>query len=69
MTYLIILQDKDVNSVMFHQAAAGWTFILCSLKTYLETGEVMSPIPSGEKSVGDGIIVAHLSDKLLMRTH
>jgi uncharacterized protein YndB with AHSA1/START domain len=45
LTKLTILQDIDAESAMFQQAAAGWTFILCGLKTYLETGEAMPAIP------------------------
>lgn len=45
MTKLTILHDIDVESAKFQQAAAGWTFILCGLKTFLETGAPMPSIP------------------------
>ncbi len=45
MTKLTILHDIDVENAKFEQAAAGWTFILCGLKTYLETGAPMPSLP------------------------
>jgi hypothetical protein len=42
---LTILHDIDAASATFQQAAAGWTFILCGLKTYLETGAPMPALP------------------------
>lgn len=45
MTKLTILHDLDANQANFQQAAAGWTFILCGLKTFLETGEPMPALP------------------------
>jgi len=45
MTKLTILHDIDVESAKFEQAAAGWTFILCGLKTFLETGAPMPALP------------------------
>lgn len=45
MTKLTILHDIDADSAKFQQAAAGWTFILCGLKTFLETGEPMPSLP------------------------
>ncbi|MDF2587160.1 MAG: ArsR family transcriptional regulator [Anaerocolumna sp.] len=44
-TKVTILHDMDAESAKFNQAAAGWTFILCGLKTYLETGAPMPSIP------------------------
>lgn len=49
MTKLTILHDMDVESAKFQQAAAGWTFILCGLKTFLETGAPMPSLPWGGK--------------------
>jgi uncharacterized protein YndB with AHSA1/START domain len=45
MTKLTILHDIDVENAKFQQAAAGWTFILCGLKTFLETGAPMPSLP------------------------
>ncbi len=45
MVKLTILHDIDAENAKFQQAAAGWTFILCGLKTFLETGEPMPSIP------------------------
>jgi uncharacterized protein YndB with AHSA1/START domain len=45
MTKLTILHDIDVENAKFEQAAAGWTFILCGLKTFLETGAPMPALP------------------------
>jgi uncharacterized protein YndB with AHSA1/START domain/DNA-binding transcriptional ArsR family regulator len=45
MTKLTILHDIDAENAKFQQAAAGWTFILCGLKTFLETGAPMPSIP------------------------
>ena len=45
MTKVTILHDIDVESAKFEQAAAGWTFILCGLKTFLETGAPMPSLP------------------------
>lgn len=45
MTKLTILHDIDAADAKFQQAAAGWTFILCGLKTFLETGAPMPSIP------------------------
>ncbi len=45
MVKLTILHDIDAENAKFHQAAAGWTFILCGLKTYLETGAPMPSLP------------------------
>jgi uncharacterized protein YndB with AHSA1/START domain/DNA-binding transcriptional ArsR family regulator len=45
MTKVTILHDMDAESAKFNQAAAGWTFILCGLKTFLETGAPMPSIP------------------------
>jgi uncharacterized protein YndB with AHSA1/START domain len=45
MTKLTILHDMDAEDAKFQQAAAGWTFILCGLKTFLETGAPMPPMP------------------------
>jgi uncharacterized protein YndB with AHSA1/START domain/DNA-binding transcriptional ArsR family regulator len=49
MTKLTILHDMDAESAKFQQAAAGWTFILCGLKTFLETGAPMPSLPWGGK--------------------
>lgn len=48
MTKLTILHDIDAENAKFQQAAAGWTFILCGLKTFLETGEPMPSLPWGK---------------------
>jgi hypothetical protein len=40
-----ILQDPYTESAAFQQAAAGWTFILNGLKTFLETGAPMPVLP------------------------
>ncbi|HZK55320.1 MAG TPA: SRPBCC domain-containing protein [Desulfosporosinus sp.] len=45
LTKLTILQDIDADKASFQQAAAGWTFILCGLKTFLETGTAMPALP------------------------
>lgn len=45
MTKVTILHDIDTADVKFEQAAAGWTFILCGLKTFLETGAPMPAMP------------------------
>ncbi len=45
---LTILHDIDVSAAKFQQAAAGWTFILNGLKTYLETGAPMPALPWGK---------------------
>lgn len=45
MIKLTILHDMDAEDAKFQQAAAGWTFILCGLKTFLETGAPMPPMP------------------------
>lgn len=45
MTKVTILHDIDAENAKFQQAAAGWTFILCGLKTFLETGAPMPSIP------------------------
>jgi len=45
LTKLTILQDIDADKANFQQAATGWTFILCGLKTFLETGTAMPPLP------------------------
>lgn len=45
MVKVTILHDIDADSAKFEQAAAGWTFILCGLKTYLETGAPMPSLP------------------------
>lgn len=42
---LSILHDIDAADAKFRQAAAGWTFILCGLKTWLETGKPMPALP------------------------
>ena len=42
---LTILHDIDAESAKFQQAASGWTFILCGLKTLIETGEAMPALP------------------------
>jgi uncharacterized protein YndB with AHSA1/START domain/DNA-binding transcriptional ArsR family regulator len=49
MTKLTILHDMEAESAKFQQAAAGWTFILCGLKTFLETGAPMPSLPWGGK--------------------
>lgn len=45
LTKLTILHDIDAEKANFQQAAAGWTFILCGLKTFLETGSPMPALP------------------------
>ena len=45
MTKLTILHDIDAENAKFQQAATGWTFILCGLKTFLETGAPMPSLP------------------------
>lgn len=45
MVKLTILHDIDAESAKFEQAAAGWTIILCGLKTFLETGAPMPAMP------------------------
>jgi uncharacterized protein YndB with AHSA1/START domain/DNA-binding transcriptional ArsR family regulator len=45
MTKVTILHDIDTADAKFQQAAAGWTFILCGLKTFLETGAPMPSVP------------------------
>ncbi len=45
MTKVTLLHDIDADSAKFNQAAAGWTFILCGLKTFLETGAPMPSLP------------------------
>ncbi len=45
LTKLTILQDIDASTAKFDQAFAGWTFIICGLKTYLETGAAMPALP------------------------
>ncbi len=45
MVKLTILHDIDTENAKFQQAAAGWTFILCGLKTFLETGAPMPSMP------------------------
>ena len=45
LTKLTILHDIDADKANFQQAAAGWTFILCGLKTFLETGAAMPALP------------------------
>jgi uncharacterized protein YndB with AHSA1/START domain len=42
---LVITHDIDLNAAGAQQAANGWTFILCGLKTILETGKPMPAIP------------------------
>ncbi|HTO22323.1 MAG TPA: SRPBCC domain-containing protein [Spirochaetia bacterium] len=42
---LLITHDIDLSSAGAQQAANGWTFILCGLKTLLETGNPMPAIP------------------------
>ena len=42
---LLITHDIDLSSPGAQQAANGWTFILCGLKTLLETGSPMPAIP------------------------
>lgn len=45
LTKLTILHDIDADKASFQQAAAGWTFILCGMKTFLETGSSMPALP------------------------
>lgn len=45
MVKLTILHDMDAENAKFQQAAAGWTMILCGLKTFLETGAPMPSMP------------------------
>src|SRR5271157_1595362 len=42
---LLITHDIDLESSGAQLAANGWTFILSSLKTFLETGNPMPSIP------------------------
>jgi uncharacterized protein YndB with AHSA1/START domain len=42
---LLIMHDFDLTKSEAQQAANGWTFIACGLKTYLETGSPMPAIP------------------------
>ena len=42
---LVITHDIDMKGPGAQQAASGWTFILCGLKTWLETGSPMPAIP------------------------
>lgn len=42
---LSILHDIDAASAGFQAAASGWTFILCGIKTLLETGSALPTIP------------------------
>jgi len=42
---LLITHDIDLSAPGAQQAASGWTFILCGLKTLLETGNPMPAIP------------------------
>ena len=42
---LLITHDIDMSAGGAQQAANGWTFILCGLKTYLETGSALPAIP------------------------
>lgn len=48
LTKLTILHDLDAEDAKFNQAAAGWTFILNGLKTFLETGKPMPSLPWGK---------------------
>lgn len=45
LTKLTILHDINAEEAKFEQAAAGWTFILCGIKTLLETGEPLPALP------------------------
>jgi uncharacterized protein YndB with AHSA1/START domain/DNA-binding transcriptional ArsR family regulator len=45
LTKLSILHDIDAEDAKFQQAASGWTFILCGIKTLLETGKPLPAIP------------------------
>ena len=45
LTKLTILQDINAEDAKFQKAAAGWTFILCGIKTLLETGEPLPTLP------------------------
>jgi uncharacterized protein YndB with AHSA1/START domain len=42
---LLIAHDIDLTASAAQQAINGWTFILCGLKTYLETGNALPAIP------------------------
>ncbi len=42
---LQIRHDIDMDGAGAQQAANGWTFILCGMKTFLETGNPMPAIP------------------------
>jgi len=42
---LLITHDIDLSADGAQQAANGWTFILCGLKTLLETGSPMPALP------------------------
>jgi uncharacterized protein YndB with AHSA1/START domain len=42
---LLITHDIDLSAEGAQQAANGWTFILCGLKTLLETGSPMPALP------------------------
>ncbi len=42
---LLITHDIDLSESGAQQAANGWTFIVCGLKTFLETGKPMPAIP------------------------
>lgn len=42
---LLITHDIDLSESGAQQAVNGWTFIVCGLKTFLETGKPMPAIP------------------------
>jgi uncharacterized protein YndB with AHSA1/START domain len=42
---LLITHDIDMSAASAQQTANGWTFILCGLKTLLETGSPMPALP------------------------
>jgi uncharacterized protein YndB with AHSA1/START domain len=42
---LLITHDIDLSESGAQQAVNGWTFIVCGLKTWLETGKPMPSIP------------------------
>ncbi|HUI71919.1 MAG TPA: SRPBCC domain-containing protein [Spirochaetia bacterium] len=42
---LLITHDIDLAASGAQQTMNGWTFILCGLKTFLETGKPMPAIP------------------------
>lgn len=42
---LLITHDIDLSESGAQQAANGWTFIVCGLKTFLETGKPIPAIP------------------------